>query len=73
MSQLGNGQVEDGRAPRVPRATYRLQLQPAFDFAAAAAIADYLAGLGVSHVYARPICRLRRAARTATTSSTRSA
>jgi (1->4)-alpha-D-glucan 1-alpha-D-glucosylmutase len=35
--------------------TYRLQLQPGFGFAAAAASADYLAGLGVSHVYLSPI------------------
>ena len=35
--------------------TYRLQLQPGFGFAAAAASADYLAELGVSHVYLSPI------------------
>jgi len=39
---------------RVPRATYRLQLQPGFDFDAASAIADYLHALGVSHVYSSP-------------------
>ena len=38
----------------VPRATYRLQLHAGFDFAAAAALADYLATLGVSHVYSSP-------------------
>ena len=38
-----------------PVSTYRLQLQPGFGFAEAAAIADYLAGLGVSHVYLSPI------------------
>jgi (1->4)-alpha-D-glucan 1-alpha-D-glucosylmutase len=38
----------------IPRATYRLQLQPAFGFADAAAIAGYLAELGVSHVYSSP-------------------
>jgi (1->4)-alpha-D-glucan 1-alpha-D-glucosylmutase len=37
-----------------PRATYRLQLRPDFDFDAAAAVADYLAALGVSHLYASP-------------------
>jgi (1->4)-alpha-D-glucan 1-alpha-D-glucosylmutase len=37
-----------------PRATYRLQLHAGFDFDAAAAVADYLAGLGVSHVYCSP-------------------
>ena len=39
----------------MPVSTYRLQLQPGFGFAAAAASADYLAGLGVSHVYLSPI------------------
>jgi (1->4)-alpha-D-glucan 1-alpha-D-glucosylmutase len=38
----------------VPRATYRLQLRPGFGFDQAASIADYLAGLGVSHLYASP-------------------
>ena len=42
------------RARHVPRATYRLQLQPAFGFDDAAQIADYLAALGVSHVYSSP-------------------
>ncbi len=37
-----------------PSSTYRLQLHPGFDFAAAAAVAPYLAALGVSHVYASP-------------------
>lgn len=36
------------------RATYRLQLRAEFDFAAAAAQVDYLAALGVSHVYFSP-------------------
>ena len=39
----------------VPVSTYRLQLQPGFGFAAAGAIADYLADLGVTHVYLSPI------------------
>jgi (1->4)-alpha-D-glucan 1-alpha-D-glucosylmutase len=39
----------------VPSSTYRLQVQPAFGFDAAAAQADYLAGLGVSHAYLSPI------------------
>ncbi len=38
-----------------PVSTYRLQLQPGFGFSAAAAIADYLADLGVTHVYLSPI------------------
>jgi (1->4)-alpha-D-glucan 1-alpha-D-glucosylmutase len=37
-----------------PSSTYRLQLRPEFDFAAAAAVARYLADLGVTHAYASP-------------------
>jgi (1->4)-alpha-D-glucan 1-alpha-D-glucosylmutase len=37
-----------------PRATYRLQLRAEFGFDDAAALADYLAALGVSHLYASP-------------------
>jgi (1->4)-alpha-D-glucan 1-alpha-D-glucosylmutase len=37
-----------------PRATYRLQFTPDFTFDDAAAAADYLAALGVSHLYASP-------------------
>lgn len=36
------------------RATYRVQLHPAFGFDAAANIADYLAALGISHLYSSP-------------------
>jgi (1->4)-alpha-D-glucan 1-alpha-D-glucosylmutase len=39
----------------VPTATYRLQLQPAFPFAAAAAAVPYLASLGVSHLHLSPV------------------
>jgi (1->4)-alpha-D-glucan 1-alpha-D-glucosylmutase len=39
---------------RVPLATYRFQLRAEFGFAAAAAQADYLARLGVSHAYTSP-------------------
>jgi (1->4)-alpha-D-glucan 1-alpha-D-glucosylmutase len=38
----------------VPRATYRLQLGPGLGFEQAAALADYLAELGVSHLYTSP-------------------
>jgi len=38
-----------------PVSTYRLQLHAGFGFADAAAIADYLARLGVTHVYTSPI------------------
>lgn len=42
-------------APVTPTATYRLQLQPAFPFAAAAAAVPYLASLGVSHLHLSPV------------------
>jgi (1->4)-alpha-D-glucan 1-alpha-D-glucosylmutase len=44
---------------RVPRATYRLQLSPDFDFAAAIDSVGYLAGLGISHLYLSPIFKAR--------------
>ena len=37
-----------------PTATYRVQLHAGFGFDAAAGIADYLAALGVSHLYCAP-------------------
>ena len=42
-----------------PRATYRLQLHASFGFSQAAAVAPYLAQLGVSHVYLSPIFKAR--------------
>lgn len=38
-----------------PRATYRVQLQPGFTFGDAADVADYLAELGISHLYCSPV------------------
>jgi len=38
----------------VPRATYRVQFHKGFTFDDASAISDYLADLGVSHLYASP-------------------
>ncbi|UUU25649.1 malto-oligosyltrehalose synthase [Streptomyces sp. DSM 40750] len=38
-----------------PTATYRLQLQPSFPFAAAAAAVPYIASLGVSHLHLSPV------------------
>jgi len=38
----------------VPRATYRVQFHQGFTFDDAAGIADYLAELGISHLYASP-------------------
>ncbi|HLS85138.1 MAG TPA: malto-oligosyltrehalose synthase [Burkholderiales bacterium] len=48
-----------GTGKRVPRATYRLQLNKDFRFADAIALVPYLAGLGVSHVYASPFLKAR--------------
>jgi (1->4)-alpha-D-glucan 1-alpha-D-glucosylmutase len=42
---------------RIPNATYRVQLNPAFTFAHLAEIIPYLAELGISDVYASPIFR----------------
>lgn len=41
--------------PPLPTATYRLQLQPDFPFAAAEAAVPYLASLGVSHLHLSPV------------------
>ena len=41
----------------VPTTTYRLQIQPEFTYADAAAQADYLAALGVSHAYLSPVLK----------------
>ena len=43
-----------------PLATYRLQFNPDFGFAAANSVIDYLAALGVSTIYASPIFKARR-------------
>jgi (1->4)-alpha-D-glucan 1-alpha-D-glucosylmutase len=40
--------------PKIPSSTYRLQLHKGFTFDDAAAIADYLHRLGISHVYSSP-------------------
>ena len=45
---------------KIPIATYRLQFNPEFGFAAAASVIDYLAELGVSTIYASPIFKARR-------------
>ena len=57
-----SGGVSEQR-PRIPRATYRLQLHADFDFDAAATIVPYLAALGVSHLYASPITMARPGSR----------
>ncbi len=48
-----------GAEARIPRATYRLQLHRGFTFEDAAALAPYLARLGVSHLYCSSILRAR--------------
>ncbi|HKV10322.1 MAG TPA: malto-oligosyltrehalose synthase [Thermoanaerobaculia bacterium] len=40
--------------PRYPLSTYRVQLRPEFGFDDAAGVADYLAALGISHLYSSP-------------------
>jgi (1->4)-alpha-D-glucan 1-alpha-D-glucosylmutase len=44
---------------QIPRATYRLQLNRDFGFDDAAALAPYLADLGISHVYCSPYLKAR--------------
>ncbi|MEV7413815.1 malto-oligosyltrehalose synthase [Streptomyces sp. NPDC089919] len=51
--QYADRSPQPSAAP-VPTATYRLQLQPGFPFAAAAAAVPYLASLGVSHLHLSP-------------------
>jgi (1->4)-alpha-D-glucan 1-alpha-D-glucosylmutase len=41
--------------PVPPTATYRVQVQPDFDLKATAELTDYLADLGVSHLYTAPL------------------
>jgi (1->4)-alpha-D-glucan 1-alpha-D-glucosylmutase len=53
LDELGGSDVRDARP--LPLSTYRLQLNRDFGFAQAAELADYLADLGVSHVYLSPI------------------
>src|SRR5690348_9123105 len=43
----------------IPRATYRLQFHKEFGFRDAAALAPYLARLGISHIYASPYLKAR--------------
>lgn len=43
------------RPAHVPSATYRLQLRKEFSFGDAGQVADYLAALGVSHLYYSPV------------------
>lgn len=45
---------------RIPTATYRIQFNPEFGFAAAQDIVDYLKNLGISDIYASPIFKARK-------------
>jgi (1->4)-alpha-D-glucan 1-alpha-D-glucosylmutase len=47
------------RAARIPRATYRLQLNRGFTLRDATALVPYFAQLGVSHLYCSPYVRAR--------------
>ena len=51
--------MEHKTTMHIPVATYRVQINPDFGFAPAADIVDYLASLGVSHLYAGPIFKAR--------------
>jgi 4-alpha-glucanotransferase/(1->4)-alpha-D-glucan 1-alpha-D-glucosylmutase len=50
---------DEASAPRIPRATYRLQLTRGFTFDDAARVASYLSALGVSHLYTSPWLKAR--------------
>src|SRR3954463_14315341 len=54
-----NALARAARLRRLPESTYRVQFHKAFTFRDAAAIAPYLAELGVSHVYASPYLKAR--------------
>jgi (1->4)-alpha-D-glucan 1-alpha-D-glucosylmutase len=43
--------MADSSSIPIPRATYRLQFRAEFGFDAAAALAPYLARLGISHMF----------------------
>lgn len=61
-----SAQPRFGRVPAMshassaPISTYRIQLTPDFGFAQARDIVDYLARLGITHVYVSPILRAER-------------
>ncbi|MBZ0165980.1 MAG: malto-oligosyltrehalose synthase, partial [Candidatus Omnitrophica bacterium] len=41
----------------IPKSTYRLQFHPGFGFKKARQMIPYLQSLGISHIYASPICK----------------
>jgi (1->4)-alpha-D-glucan 1-alpha-D-glucosylmutase len=58
-AQIPLGEAGTAESKPIPRATYRLQFNREFGFDQAAALAPYLAGLGVSHVYCSPYLKAR--------------
>jgi (1->4)-alpha-D-glucan 1-alpha-D-glucosylmutase len=68
LAGIAVAMTEEGRSLRPqrarlsdipPRSTYRLELNKTFTFEDAAAIAPYLAHLGISHIYTSPIQKAR--------------
>ncbi|WP_018263124.1 malto-oligosyltrehalose synthase [Methylobacterium sp. WSM2598] len=68
LAKLAASLASEDRGPRSgaarlasepPRATYRLQFHKDFTFDDAVGIVPYLAGIGISHVYASPIHKAR--------------
>ena len=53
------GVAAQGIKLRIPRATYRLQLNLDFDLGQAAELIPYLDELGISHCYLSPILKAR--------------
>lgn len=45
---------------KIPTATYRLQFKPSFGFQSAVEIVNYLKALGITHIYASPIFKVRK-------------
>jgi (1->4)-alpha-D-glucan 1-alpha-D-glucosylmutase len=60
---VGGGGGGPGPGVKIPRATYRLQLNADFRFSDATALIPYLSRLGVSHVYCSPYLRARPGSR----------
>src|SRR4051794_33059808 len=59
VDELVTQTLESVAARPRPESTYRLQFNPGFTFRDAAAIAPYLAELGITHCYASPYLRAR--------------
>ncbi len=57
MSQTTDSSPGGDRRRDVPASTYRLQVTAGFTLDDAAAVAGYLADLGVTHAYSSPLLR----------------